>query len=270
MTQPPNFPSSSRFSESFCTIRVSPLQSRGGCPGGNQNEIADSFNAAGKADLATMNRFKSEGFKLVGKCKFLPHDSLQDSEVLSDATASGLPPADRKARMARLSNDMFEYMVEGSVADLPSSLSSLDSPPQAGTAAVTAAAAAGGSHTGGDRTFRCILLTRGTRSRRRPRGRSASMDPPPLGARDRRLQELRINRGPLRALVRVLARRNLHPGPVPHRDQPRRDSVREVELELPATYLDWTSKYDIIHDITLDQYFPNRRGDVGAYMGTGA
>lgn len=89
----------------------------GACPGGGNTEAY--FDEEGTVDMATINRFKAEKFKLVGKRKFKANDMLTDADSTIEKKGNGNGNGNgggngngngrNKVKMTRLSNDMFEY-----------------------------------------------------------------------------------------------------------------------------------------------------------------
>jgi hypothetical protein len=104
---------------------------QGNCPGDNTfNENKALYDEDGKVDKATMDRFQDEKFKLVGKRKLLAYDVLDDADEteLEDTESQPLPPWSNKVKMSRLSHDLYEYMAEVDMEEIPEDM--VDSPPQ--------------------------------------------------------------------------------------------------------------------------------------------
>ena len=87
------------------------VASNGACAGDPPSKV-ESDDEDGIVDLETMNRYKDEKFKLVGKRKFLPLEAgfaFDDEEKTNNANG---PNKKGKVRAHRVEDTGYEYKAE--------------------------------------------------------------------------------------------------------------------------------------------------------------
>ena len=244
----------------------------GNCPGDNKHDET-TYEDAGVVDKKTMDRFKNEKFKLVGKRKLKANDKVKRNGETEPKKNNNVrpPPPGQKIKMTRLSDDLYEYRAEVD----PSEISvEEDVPPESGIVSAfvtseTTEEKGRGKGNGHDRNM--MVFSPDTRYEitstppwpKRLNGRTEIGCSGTIIYRDAVLTagHCVYDNGYWRAAT-------FTPGAYRTPSNSPRSPFGSWPWKYATTFSEWTRDQKRSHDIAVVKYWPNSYGyDIGNYLG---